>query len=152
LSSRGFEAVLVLSSQLRKVLLAISGTACFLGALLVLGLPVRPELKVVVVCLWLARCLFEFRSQLRGGSRIDRIRICATGALEGLADDGAVESLTLLSGSMVLSRVAWFRLEFEDGLRYGELLVGNPRRDEHWRRLQLVWRQRVAAFGGPGGS
>jgi hypothetical protein len=123
-----------------------------LGTLLVLGLPLRPGLKVALAGLWLARCLFELRSQLRGGSRIDRIRICATGALEGLTRHGAVESLTLLSGSMVLSRVAWFRLEFEDGLRYGVFLAGNPRRDEHWRRLQLIWRQRVAAFGGPGGS
>jgi len=152
LSSRGFEAVLLLPSHLRKVLLAISGTACVLGTLLALGLPLRPELKFAVVGLWLGRCLFELRSQLRGASRIDRIRICSTGALEGLTRHGAVESLTLLSGSMVLSRVAWFRLEFDDGLRYGEVVTGNARRDEHWRRLQLIWRQRGAAFGGPEGS
>lgn len=152
MSSRGFEAVLVLPSHLRKALLAISGAAGLLGTLLVLGLPLRPDLKLAMVGLWLGRWLFEFRSQLRGGSRIDRIRICSTGALEGLTRHGAVESLTLLSGSMILSRVAWFRLEFEDGLRYGELIAGNPRRDEHWRRLQLIWRQRGAAFGGSGGS
>jgi hypothetical protein len=51
-----------------------------------------------------------------------------------------------------MSRVAWLRLEFDDGLRYGELLTGNPRRDEQWRRLQLIWRQPAAAFGGPEGS
>lgn len=112
----------------------------------------RAELKFVLVCLWLVRCLLELRSQVRGASRIDRIRICPTGSLEGLSGRGTVEPLTLLSGSVVLSRVAWLRLRLNDGLQYGELLTGNPRRDEQWRRLQLNWRQRAAAFGAPGGS
>jgi hypothetical protein len=134
-------------------LLAVSGGAGLSGTLLVLGLPLRSELAFVLVCLWLARCLLEIRLQVRGASRIDRIRICPTGSLEGLSRTGAVESLTVLSGSMVMSRVAWLRLEFGDGLQYGELLTGNPRRDEQWRRLQLIWRQHAAAaFGGPEGS
>jgi hypothetical protein len=133
-------------------LLAFAGCACLLGTLLVLGLPLRPELKFVLACLWLVRCLLEMRSQVKALSRIDRIRICPTGSLEAVSGNGKVESLMLLSGSMVLSRVAWLRFRLDDGLQYGELLLGNPRRDEQWRRLQLIWRQRTAAFGGPGGS
>lgn len=152
MSSRGFEAVLVPSGRLRKLLLVASAAAGLAGTLLVLGLPVRPDLKALMTCLWLGRCLVEFRSQLRGGSRIDRIRICPSGRLQGLNGNGDIESLTLLSGSVVYSRVAWLRLEFEDGLQCGELLAGNPRRDEQWRRLQLIWRQHAAVFGGPGGS
>jgi len=152
LSSREFEAVLVPATRLRRALLAISGGAWLAGTLLLLGLPLRPELKFLLVCLWLVRCLFELRSQVKAAFRIDRIRICATGSLEGLSGGGAVESLTLLSGSVVLSRVAWLRLRLDDGLQYGELLTGNPRRDQQWRRLQLIWRQHAAAFGGPGGS
>ena len=152
MSSRGFEAVLVPATGLRRVLLAVSGAAWLSGTLLLLGLPLRPELTFVLVCLWLVRCLLESRSQVKGAARIDRIRICPTGSLEGLSGSGTVESLTLLSGSVVLSRVAWLRLRLDDGLEYGELLTGNPRRDEQWRRLQLNWRQRAAAFGGSGGS
>lgn len=152
MSSRGFEVVLLPASRLRRALLAISGVAGLSGTLLALGLPLRPELNVVLVCLWLVRCLLEIRSQAKAASRIDRIRIYPTGSLEGLSRTGTVESLTLLSGSVVMSRVAWLRLEFDDGLRYGELLTGNPRRDEQWRRLQLIWRQPAAAFGGPEGS
>ena len=152
MSSREFETVLVPRACLRRALLAVSGCACLSGTLLLLGLPLRPELKFVLVCLWLVRCLLELRSQVRGGSRIDRIRICPTGCLEGLSGSESSESLTLLSGSVVLSRVAWLRLRFGDGLQYGELLTGNPRRDEQWRRLQLNWRQNAATFGGPGGS
>jgi hypothetical protein len=133
-------------------LLAFAGGACLLGTLLVLGLPLRHELKSVLACLWLVRCLLEIRSQVKALSRIDRIRICPTGSLEALSGNGKVEALILLSGSMVLSRVAWLRFRLDDGLQYGELLIGNPRRDEQWRRLQLIWRQRAAAFGGPGGS
>jgi hypothetical protein len=133
-------------------LLAFAGCACLLGTLLVLGLPLRPELKFVLACLWLVRCLLEMRSRVKALSRIDRIRICPTGSLEAVSGNGKVESLMLLSGSMVLSRVAWLRFRLDDGLQYGELLLGNPRRDEQWRRLQLIWRQRTAAFGGPGGS
>jgi hypothetical protein len=139
-------------TAVRKALLAFAGGACLLGTLLVLGLPVRPELKFVLAGLWLVRCLLEIRSQAQAASRIDRIRICPTGSLEALSGNGRVESLTLLSGSVVLSRVAWLRFRFDDGLQYGELLIGNPRRDEQWRRLQLIWRQQAAAFGGPGGS
>jgi hypothetical protein len=152
LSSRGFEVELVPASRLRRALLAISGGAGLSGTLLVLGLPLRPELVLVLVFLWLVRCLFEIRLQARGASRIDRIRIYPTGSIEGLSRTGTVESLSLLSGSVVVSRVAWLRLGFEDGLQYGELLTGNPCRDEQWRRLQLIWRQHAAAFGGPEGS
>jgi hypothetical protein len=152
LSSRGFETVLAPVARLRKLLLAFSAGALLAGTALVLRLPLRMELKLVVVCLWLVCCLLEMRSQLRGMSRIDRIRMYATGSLEGLSRNGRVEPLKLLSGSVVLSRVAWLRLELDDGLRYGELLAGNPRRDEQWRRLQLIWRQQAGVFGGPKGS
>lgn len=120
-----------------------------LGAVLIAGLPVLPGLKLLVAGLWLVQSLLEIAGQLRGMSRIDRIRMTSAGSIEGLSGNGTKEPLTLLSGSVVLSSVAWLRLEFGDGLQYGELLAGNSRLDEQWRRLQLIWRQQPAVFGRP---
>lgn len=88
----------------------------------------------------------ELRRLFRGMSRIERIRVDANGALFASRSDAAWQSLELLQGSFVLSRMAWFRVRFSDGLEYGELLSGDACDDE-WRRLQRVWRQRAAAFG-----
>lgn len=149
MSSAGFETVLAPATTLRRAVLIFAAGATLLGAVLVAGLPLLPWLKLLVACLWLLLGLFEMASQLRGMSRIDRIRMSSAGSIEGLSRNGMEEPLTLLSGSVVLSRVAWLRLEFGDGLQYGELLAGNSRLDEQWRRLQLIWRQHAAVFGGP---
>jgi hypothetical protein len=151
-SSAGFETILVPAIRLRRAVLAFAAAAALGGVVLIVSLPLRPAFKALVALLWVARSLLETASQVRGMGRIERIRISAGGSVEALSRSGKANPLTLLSGSVVLSRIAWLRLSFGDGLRYGELLTGNPRRDDEWRRLQLIWRQQAAAFGGPEGS
>lgn len=111
-----------------------------------LALPVR----VLFGALWLASGALELRAIVLGMARLDRIRI-SDGRVCGLFG-GGVEPLDLLPGSVVLTRVAWLRIRFADGLCYGELLIGNPRRCRDWHCLQLAWRQRSSVFGRPEGS
>jgi hypothetical protein len=80
------------------------------------------------------------------------IRLDANGNIAGLGPDGRFEALTLLSGSVLMSRVGWLRVRFPDGSRYGELLRGDPARDLEWQRLQLIWRHGRGAFGRQEGS
>jgi hypothetical protein len=80
------------------------------------------------------------------------MRLDADGNIAGIGPDGRVEPLTLLSGSIVLKRLAWLRVQFTDGSEYGELLRGDPATDLEWHRLQLLWRHRRTAFGHQEGS
>jgi len=152
LSSAKFETVLVPASRVRNTLLGASAACTATGALLILGLPLRPVVKLTMLGLWLYRGSCELRNRLRGMSRLDRIRIEPSGRVTADRGTGAREPLVLLSGSVVLTRMAWLRVRFPDGLQYGEMLLGNAGRDEQWRRLQLIWRQGMPAFGGPQGS
>jgi hypothetical protein len=151
-SSARFETELVPTALSRRFLVALSAGATLTGTILILGMPLLPGPTAAFAALWLSACLLEIRAQFCGMRRIYRIRIDSDGNLLGQSQDGRIEPLQLLSGSVVLTRVAWLRIRFTDGVQYGELLTGNPYTDRHWRRLQLIWRQRGSAFGGPPGS
>ncbi|HLU07825.1 MAG TPA: hypothetical protein VKZ91_14800 [Woeseiaceae bacterium] len=150
MSSNGFEAVLEPVAAHRRGLLVFSACATLIGIALIGDMPLRPSLKALFALLWMWRGLLELASLFRGMSRTRRLRIRSTGAAEALSNGGRVRPLELLAGSVILSRVAWLRLRFDDGLQYGELVFTSGRRNDDWRRLMLIWRQR--AFGGPRGS
>lgn len=147
-SSREFAAVLIPAAPLRKLLLGFSACATLAGIVLIAGMPLRPSLKAITGLLWLCRGYSEMASLVRGQSRASRLRFSSGGAVHALSPGRRARSLRVLSGSVVLSRVGWLRLCFGDGLRYGELIAGNPRRNDDWRRLQVLWRQQGAGFGG----
>jgi hypothetical protein len=121
------------------------------GGLLITVMPLALTVRILFAALWLGSGLLELRSMALGMARLEAIRIAPDGRVCGLSE-GGIEPLELLPGSVVLARVAWLRIRFADGLRYGELLTGNPRRCRNWRCLQLVWRQRSSVFGRPEGS
>ena len=70
----------------------------------------------------------------------------ANGDVFATRPDGRSETVVLLSGSLVLSRLAWFRLRFTDGCICAELMLGDPISDPRWQRLQLIWQQSRMAF------
>lgn len=135
---------------LRRGLLGFSACTTFIGIALIGSMPLRPALKIPFGLLWLLRGVLEMVSLVRGMARTKRLRLNALGAIEALSPEGETLPVELLAGSLVLSRVGWFRLRFEDGLKYGELLTASGRRDDGWRTLKLIWRHQV--FGRPRGS
>jgi hypothetical protein len=141
MSSARFETDLAPSKPLRRLVLSAAWAALLVGTILIVGLPVVLWLKVPFGGAWVASCLAELHRFTRSACRIDRIRIGADGSVAGFDRSGGRHALRLLQGSIVLRRAAWLRLEFGDGLRYGELLAGNALTSEQWRRLQLIWRQ-----------
>jgi hypothetical protein len=122
------------------------------GVVLIVLMPLAPVWRVLLAAAWVAESLRELRELARGASRLTHIRLDADGNIAGLGRDSRCEQLTLLSGSMVLRRLAWLRVRFPDGSRYGELLRGEPSKDPEWQRLQLIWRHRRTAFGRQDGS
>lgn len=94
----------------------------------------------------------ELKAMARGSARLDALRLDAAGNAVGFGPAGGPEPLCLLSGSMVLKRLAWLRLRFADGSTHGELFAGEPGSDPAWHRLQLIWRLNRRAFGRPEGS
>jgi len=122
------------------------------GSVLILLMPLAPVWRLVLAAAWVGESLRELRGLARGAARLRFIRLDAEGNISGIGPDGRLEALTLLSGSIVLSRLGWLWLRFSDGSRYGELLRGDPARDREWQRLQLIWRHSRTAFGGQEGS
>jgi hypothetical protein len=114
-----------------------------------LDMPLLPHFKLAFACLWVCSGLLEIGGQLKGTARVCRICMDSDGGLRSRSRDGGSEPLQLLSGSVVLARVAWLRVRFGDGLKYGELLTGNARTSRDWHCLQLIWRQRASIFGRP---
>lgn len=151
MSSARFEAELIPDKRVRRALACFACAATLAGGLLIAIMPLALPVRVLFGALWLASGTLELRAMVLGMARLDGIRISADGQACGLSG-GGVEPLELLPGSVVLARVAWLRIRFADGLRYGELLMGNPRRCRDWRCLQLAWRQQPFVFGRPEGS
>jgi hypothetical protein len=152
MSSARFETVLTPEPRLRHWLLLFSWLAMITGIVLIVFMPLAPGWRILFALAWVGECLRELRGLVRGARRLRLIRLDADGNIAGLGPDGRFEALTLLSGSVLMSRVGWLRVRFPDGSRYGELVRGDPARDLEWQRLQLIWRHGRGAFGRRDGS
>ncbi len=152
MSSAAFETVLTPEPRLRQCLLLFGWLAMIAGFMLIVFMPLAPGWRILFALAWVGESLRELRGLVRGARRLRLIRLDADGHIAGLGPDGRCETLTLLSGSLVMSRVCWLRVRFPDGSRYGELLRGDPARDLEWQRLQLIWRHGRRAFGRQDGS
>jgi hypothetical protein len=131
---------------LRKLVL-ISGVAALLaGTAIVLYLPLPVVARGAICAIWIIDCVRELIRVARGNARVSRLQLDANGDIFSTRPDGRSESLILQSGSVVLSRLAWFRLRFPDGSVGAELMSGDPLRDPRWQRLQLIWQQSRSAF------
>jgi hypothetical protein len=99
--------------------------------------------------LWLVGGIWEISRFSRGAARTRTIRLEA-GESAIINRQGRQEPVQIMSGSLVLERLAWLRLKLPDGLIYGELLHGDPASCQQWRHLQILWRQGLGTFGGRG--
>ena len=141
-----FKTELLPSPGLRKIVLIGGVVALLAGAVIILYLPVPLVLRCTVCMLWFVDCGRELMALARGAARISALQLDANGDIFAIGPNGRSEYLVLLSGSVVLSRLAWLRLRFADGSTYAELMTGDPLRDRHWQRLQLIWHISRGAF------
>jgi hypothetical protein len=130
-----------------RVIVLLSGLiACLAGVLLALSLPLRALDRALIVCAWLFLCGREIARTWRGYALVGTLRISGDARIEVRLVGGEWRTASLLSGSLVLPRVAWLRISVGAGPAYGELLTGNPRKNKDWRRLLVIWRHIGAAI------
>lgn len=139
-SSSTYATELVPEPCLRRLVTAMALAGYLLGLAIVLLWQPGATTSVLVVIAWTALTLVEWLLLTAGQKRFCRIRIDARGAVTLLDREGQWQDASLRSDSVVLARVAWLGLKPEHRPRYFELLRGNCRENEQWRRLQLIWR------------
>lgn len=113
---------------------------CLAGLGFVPLLPVSLKLKALVASVWLGLSGYEWSALWRGYAQSGGLRIAAGGHVERQCSDGSWQPARLGTGSVVLRRHAWLRIEPRGMRPYAELVRGDCRESEEWRRLQVIWR------------
>ncbi|TFG41924.1 MAG: hypothetical protein E4H42_00850 [Chromatiales bacterium] len=124
-----------------RIFVLTSGRLLIAGGLvLILTLDISAQLRVAASLVWLAYGRFEMRRVERGFLSCAAIRIHSGGEFELQNVDQEWVSATLLSGSVVLQKIAWLRLRTANGTQCAELLRGDARKSHDWRHFQVIWR------------
>lgn len=124
-----------------RIVVLTSGRLLFAAGLaLILTLDFPAAGRVIASIIWLTLAKIELGRLQRGFDECVAVRVHADGRIEVL--DGTSEwcPCTLLSGSMLLRNLAWFRLQSSSGAVITELFSGHVRDSQDWRRLQVIWR------------
>lgn len=126
--------------RLRKLVIGAGAAVSALGVVAIWTLPWPLPFRLLAVSAWTAAAAADLVRTLSGFGRCNGIRIEAGGEVALLAPDGRWTVARLQPGSIVLGSLAWLRLESADGIRFGELLRGDARETEEWRRFQVIWK------------
>ena len=140
MSSTPYSTELNPDPRLRQFVLVSSALLHATGVAVIALLPVPAHWRWLGAALWAVAGLREIHSVACGFRQCRRIRIDSSGATELLREQGEWTAAEIQTGSVVLNRFAWLRLRLADGSRCVELLQGNTRDNEAWRRFQLIWR------------
>lgn len=124
----------------------VACAALLTGFALLIHLPIAPWARLGLAILWLVSQSREISRLARGAGRVKEIRI-GKAAATVVDRQGREEPVRILSGSVVLPKLAWLRLRLPDGLICSELLRGDPASNKQWRHLQILWRQGPGTFG-----
>jgi len=117
------------------------------GFALILHMPLSGGFRALFTVLWIVHNTREMQLWSQAAARVVRIQFTQTGDVRVTGRDGLVSPVELLSGTLVTRRMAWIRIGFADGRKYGELLCGNAVIDKQWHRFQLIWQQTRQIIG-----
>jgi len=110
------------------------------GLALILVLDIDVVLRVAGCLVWVLAGRFELRRLEQGFDACKAIRIDSSGEAMILNSEENWMPATLLTGSVLLRRLAWIRLQDQSGQIFLELISGDARQSQDWRRLQVIWR------------
>ena len=144
MSSNAYYAEVFPDPFLRRIVLASSVVLAIAGVPMIVILPIAPFARVVAVLLWLASTAWEITRLRRAWNICHGLRFSADGAVSISLPGQAWHPARLISGGILLRKTGWIRLEvaLPDGRKavFGELLRGDCRESDDWRRLQVIWR------------
>ena len=109
----------------------------------VIALAVLPLARWIIVSgsgLWIFWVGRELASLRRVYGRFTGYRVWPDGEIEVLADTGAGLNARVAPGTLVTRYWAWLRVDAGDGRCWGELVAGNARESQQWRRFQVIFR------------
>ena len=125
---------------LRRAVL-VSGIALLVaGVVMISMLDLSKILKVVGGLAWAGISAHRLWQYARAYALNGKLRIRADESLEIEGPDGQRHRARLCSGSFATRRFAWLRVAPANAAAYGELLRGDSRQSEEWRRFQVIWR------------
>ena len=135
-----FSSELKPEPAMRQVVQWFALVAVILGLIIIVSLPLAAVWRCSAGLLWSLFSWREWRQVRDAHARFERIRIDCNGAVELVDYWGERHNAAVVSGSVLLQGCGWLRFKLEDGGEFGELLRGDSRENEHWRRLQVIWR------------
>ena len=110
------------------------------GFVPILSLPIDIFLCAAAASVWCAVVSAQLGVISSAHKRFTRIRISCGGECELRNKDGEWEAAIIAGGCVVWSQLAWLRLQLPSGRCHLELVSGDVRESEQWRRLQVIWR------------
>jgi len=110
------------------------------GLVLILVLAIDVPLRALGCLFWASIGWFELRRLQLGFDSCHGIRINSNGEIMILDMDREWVPGTLQTGSVLLRRLGWLRLQGSSGQLFLELIRGDARQSQDWRRLQVIWR------------
>jgi len=143
-SSNAYYAEISPDPCLRRIVLASGVLLALAGIPLIITLPVALSVRVAAVGVWLALAITETIRGRRAWHTCHALRFFPGGAVAVLLPGPNWQPARLVSGGILLRKMGWIRLEvaLPNGRKQvlGELLRGNCRKSDDWRRLQVIWR------------
>lgn len=139
MSSSTYSAEIAADEQLRRLVLAVGLALALLGALIITWLPTSLMGRVLGLIGWFYWSGRELLTYWKVYARWSVLRVATDGTIE-VHGDGRHAQARVLPGSLVLADLAWLRIRADNGDQWGELIVGNHRESEEWRRFQAIFR------------
>jgi len=139
-SSNRFSSTLQPDPWLRILVLTSGRLLLAAGLILILVMEVSVALRALAGLIWTASGYHELRSLQAGFDNLRAIRLFSDGAVEVLGNEQEWVPAEVQTGCIVLQNLAWLRLRAANGAQFVELLRGDTRRSQNWRRLQVIWR------------
>ena len=140
MSSSLYSTCLTPDPWLRIAVLTSGRLLVAAGLVLILTLDLDAEIRATSCLVWVVAARHELLQIERGFESLTAIRLSSGGAIAVRNDDQEWLPVTLRTGSIVLRNFAWLRLQAANGDNFVELLRGNARQNQDWRRLQVIWR------------
>ena len=125
---------------MRRALAASALLAYLLGLATIFSMPIDARLGALGATLWSLLGGAQWLLISSAHKRFRRLRIHYDGAAELLDEFGEWHPAIVCKECIVLSSFAWLKLKPANGSAYCELMRGDSRRNEQWRRLQVIWR------------
>ena len=145
MSSISYSTCLTPDPWLRITVLTSGQLLIAAGIVLILTFNLDIAIRATRCFAWFIAGCYELAHIERGFESCNAVRLSSDGEIAVLNNDQEWLPVTLQTGSIVLRNYAWLRLRAANGDNFVELMHGNSRQSEEWRRLQVIWRH-IGAF------